>query len=103
MGSHTGRDRARRWTLSGDGAGLRATDKLFVSGGYNRSWRTSDVFDTLIASRARTEVTGGLAYAAAPNISLFGSMGRTIKTPEENGAGRTVSGGVAFSFTPVIK
>ena len=89
--------------FAGAGAGLRATDKLFVSIGYNRSWRTSAVLDTLIASRARTEVTGGLAYATAPNISLFGSMGRTIRTPDENGAGRTISGGVAFSFTPVLK
>jgi len=34
---------------------------------------------------------------------VFGSLGRTIRTLDENGAGRTISGGVAFSFAPVVK
>jgi hypothetical protein len=89
--------------FAGAGAGLRAADKLFLSIGYNRSWRTSDGLDLPISSRARTEMTGGAAYAAAPNVSVFGSIGRTIKTLDENGAGRTISGGVALSFAPVIK
>jgi hypothetical protein len=89
--------------FAGTGAALRAADKLFLSMGYNRSWRTSEDLDIPIADRARTEVTGGAAYAAAPNISVFGSLGRTIRTLDENGAGRTISGGVAFSFAPVVK
>jgi hypothetical protein len=89
--------------FAGAGAGLRAANKLFLSIGYNRSWRKSDGLDMPIANRARTEMTGGVAYAAAPNVSVFGSIGRTIKTLDENGAGRTISGGVALSFAPVIK
>jgi hypothetical protein len=89
--------------FAGAGAGLRAADKLFLSIGYNRSWRMSDGLVMPIGSRARTEMTGGVAYAAAPNLSVFGSIGRTIKTLDENGAGRTISGGVALSFAPVIK
>jgi hypothetical protein len=89
--------------FAGAGAGLRAAEKLFLSIGYNRSWRISDELDLPISSRARTELTGGVAYAAAPNVSVFGSIGRTIKTLDENGAGRTISGGVALSFAPVIK
>jgi hypothetical protein len=89
--------------FTGAGAGLRAADKLFLSIGYNHSWRTSDGLDVPISDRARSEVTGGVAYAAAPNLSVFGSIGRTIKTLDENGAGRTISGGVALSFAPVIK
>jgi hypothetical protein len=89
--------------FAGAGAGLHAADKLFLSIGYNRSWRTSAGLDLPISSRARTEMTGGAAYAAAPNVSVFGSIGRTIKTLDENGAGRTISGGVALTFAPVIK
>ena len=89
--------------FAGAGAGLRAADKLFLSIGYNRSWRMSDGLDIPIGNRARTEMTGGVAYVAAPNLSIFGSIGRTIKTLDENGAGRTISGGVALSFAPAIK
>ena len=89
--------------FAGGGAGLRAADKLFLSIGYNRSWRMNDGLDIPIANRARTEMTGGVAYAAASNVSVFGSIGRTIKTLDENGAGRTISSGVAFSFAPMIK
>jgi hypothetical protein len=89
--------------FTGGGVGVRTTDKVYVSAGLSRSWRTNDAIDVPLADRARTDVTGSTAYALAPTVSVFGSIGRTIATLDENGAGTTVAAGVALSFTPAKK
>jgi hypothetical protein len=69
-----------------------------VSAGFSRAWRHSAIPDVPLAERDRKELSGGVAYVAAPSMTLFGSIGRTIKTLDENGAGTSISGGVSFSF-----
>jgi len=85
--------------FAGGGVGARAGDRTFVSVGYSRSWRRDDSgLDTPLADRARNEVTGALSYALTPSVGLFGSIGQTFNTIDENGAGTTVGGGISLFF-----
>jgi len=84
--------------FAGGGVGVQATSQVAVSGSFSRAW-TSGATNTLIDSR-RHELSGTLAYSPTSQVSLFGSVGRTISTTDENGAGTTVSGGVVFVVAP---
>jgi len=89
--------------FTGGGAGITVTDKVGVSAGFSRAWRRAETPDIPLADRARNEISGSASYAIAPSVRLFGSLGRTIATPEENGAGTTIGGGVSFFFTAPVK
>ena len=89
--------------FTGAGAGTRLNDKVFVSGGFSRSWRVSDVPDVPLSDRDRKEITGSAAYAVTPQISVYGAVAQTIATLDENGAGTSVIGGVSFFFAPPRK
>jgi hypothetical protein len=86
---------------SGGAVAVRATQRTFVSGGVSRAWRTSDLPDVPLSSRDRKEISGGAAYVVTPLISVFGSIGHTVATLEENGAGTSIAGGVSFAFVTV--
>jgi hypothetical protein len=75
---------------------------VFVSGSFSRAWRRADVPGGP-SDRDRHEVSGSAAYAVTPRVSVFGSLGRTIATLEENGAGTTLGGGLSLFFKPAIK
>jgi hypothetical protein len=85
--------------FTGGGAGVRATNRVFLSGSFGRSWRRDDDPAVPLSDRSRNELTGAVAYALTPRVSAFGSLGRTIVTLDENGAGTTLAGGVSF-FIP---
>ena len=89
--------------FTGAGVGSRVNDKLFVSGGFSRSWRGSDVADVPLSDRDRKEITGSAAYSVTPQVSVYGALGRTIATLDENGAGTSLVGGVSFFFAPPRK
>jgi hypothetical protein len=82
--------------FTGGGVGTRVNDKVFVSGGFSRSWRRSDVADVPLSDRDRKEITGSGSYSVTPQISVYGAIARTIATLEENGAGTSLVGGVSF-------
>ena len=83
----------------GGGVGTQLTRRTGVSASFSHSWTT--VEDPTVAPvRDRTELSGGLAFAATPNVSLFASVGHTIATLDENGAGGTVAAGVSFYVAP---
>jgi hypothetical protein len=86
--------------FTGAGAGVRVNDKVFVSGGFSRSWRGTDVPDVPLSDRDRKEITGSGSYAVTPQISVYGALGRTLATLDENGAGTSLVGGVSFFFAP---
>ena len=88
--------------FSGLGAGIRVNPKVFLSGSVSRAWRRTDVPD-VPSDRDRNEVSGSAAYAVTPRISVFGSLGRTIATLDENGAGTTLGCGLSLFFRPAIK
>ena len=89
--------------FTGLGVGAQASDRVFVSIGYSRSWRTTDALDVPIADRARNEVTGSVSYALTSNVGVFGSIATTLATLDENGAGTTVGAGMSFSFRPAVQ
>ena len=93
--------------FAGAGAAMQASPHAIVSLGFSRSWRPADVSDAdgsiLTAGSDRTEISGGIGYIVMPRVAVFASIGRTIATLDENGAGTTVSGGVSFSFVAPAK
>jgi hypothetical protein len=84
--------------FSGAAAAAPITERVFVSAGFSRAWRRSDIPDVPLSSRDRKELSGGAAYVATPLVTLYGSISRTVATLEENGAGTSVVGGVSFTF-----
>ena len=89
--------------FAGAAVGARASEKVFVSAGFSRAWRGDEGFDVPLSERDRKELSGGAAYVLTPNVTLFGSVGRTVKTLVENGAGTSIVGGVSFSLAPTIQ
>jgi hypothetical protein len=89
--------------FTGAGGSYFLNDRVTTFGSFSRAWRRSDVPDIPLAERDRKEISGGASYALTPSVRVFGSMARTFKTLEENGAGRTIAGGVSFFFTSAAK
>ena len=84
--------------FSGVAAGFAISDRTNASVGVSRAWRTAETPDVLLSERDRKEISGGASYALRPTISVFGSIGRTFATLEENGAGTSISGGLSIVF-----
>jgi hypothetical protein len=89
--------------FGGGGIGLRASARAVVSGSFSRSWRRADAIDVPLSDRDRNEVSGGVSYALSPQVSVFGSVGHTIATLDQNGAGATAGAGIAFFLAPPRK
>jgi len=83
--------------FAGGGAAIQASPRAIVSLGFSHSWRNDDV-DAALAGAVRSDVSGGIGYILLPRVVVFGSVGRTIATLDENGAGTTLSGGISLSF-----
>ena len=84
--------------FGGAALGFRVADKTMASVGFSRAWRSTDVPTVPLGDRDRKELSGGLSRALAPTVVVFGSVGRTLATLDENGAGTTISGGVSIFF-----
>jgi len=76
--------------FAGVGAGVQASPRVAVSVAFSRAW-APDAAGTL--ARDRREISGGAAVSLTPRIAIFGSLGTTIATTDDNGAGTTVGGG----------
>ncbi len=83
--------------FAGGGTGFQLTPKTGASATFTRSWAKTDVDGV---NRDRREVSGGMSYFVRPQIAVYGSLGHTIATADESGAGTTISGGVTFLLTP---
>jgi len=79
--------------FAGGGLGVQATPKIGVSLSFTRSWANDS---TTSVSRDRRELSGSVSYLVRPQIGVYGALGRTIATTDDNGAGATISGGVTF-------
>ena len=84
--------------FAGGGAGFQATRRTGASASFSRSWTSVDPVTG--ATRDRTELSGGLAYAVTGSMSAFASLTQTIATLPQNGAGTTLAGGVSFYVRP---
>jgi hypothetical protein len=83
--------------FAGGGAGFQLTPRMGASMNVNRSWAKTDVEGV---HRDRSEISGGVYYFVQPQIAVYGSVGHTIATTDENGAGMTIGTGVTFLLVP---
>jgi hypothetical protein len=91
---------AHRTWFAGGGVGVQATPRVGVTASFSRAWTTTDPLVSTSAPSNRNEISGSVSYALRPQVAVFGSVGRTIATTDENGAGTTVSGGVSIYAKP---
>ncbi len=85
--------------FAGGGVAARASERVGLAVSISHSWTTADVLGVVAD---RTELTGSAAVTVAPRVSIFGSVGQTIATTDQNGAGTTVSAGVSVLLTPSL-
>jgi hypothetical protein len=83
--------------FAGGGAGFQLKPEMGTSVSFTRSWAPTDVEGV---RRERSELSGGVSYFLSERIAVYGSLGHTIATTDENGAGMTVAAGVTFFFVP---
>jgi hypothetical protein len=84
---------------AGAGIGRSVSDRVGVSMSFSHAW-TSQA--TTTPGPRRNDLSGGASFNVTPNIALFGSLGRTMATAAENGAGTTISVGLSVSAGPVV-
>lgn len=89
---------------AGAGFGKLVTDRAAVSLSFSHAWATSATAPgaTPVSTPRRSDISGGGSYDFTPNISLFGSLGRTIGVAAQDGAGTTLSFGVSLTAGPLI-
>ena len=83
--------------FAGGGTGFQLSPEMGASLSFTRSWAPSGVEGL---RRNRNELSGGVSYFVTPQIAVSGSLGHTIATTAENGAGLTIGGGVTFILAP---
>ena len=86
--------------FAGGGVGVQATPRVGASLSFTRSWGGTDASGV---TRDRRELSGGLAYFVTPHVGVYGSLGRTIATTDDNGAGTTIGGGITFMLAPTTR
>jgi hypothetical protein len=86
--------------FAGGGIGAQATPRIAMSVAFSRAW-TSDPIGGIVADRR--EVSGSVGFSPRAGLSLFGSLGRTIATTDQDGAGTTLTGGVMFLLSPSVR
>ena len=75
------------------------TDRLWITGTLSHAYSTkADVVQVPGLNRVRTDVSGGASYALRPSWILFGSIGRTISTHDENSARLSLSAGISLNL-----
>jgi hypothetical protein len=83
--------------FAGGGVGVQATSRVGASVSLTRAWGGADASGV---ARDRRELSGGVAYSVSPLVAVYGTLGRTVATTDENGAGTTVGAGVSFLLAP---
>ena len=82
--------------FAGGGVGFPLTSRMGTSMSFTRSWAQTDVEGV---HRNRSEISGGVYYFVTPQIAAYGSLGHTIATSDENGAGLSLGTGVTVLLT----
>jgi hypothetical protein len=85
--------------FAGGGIGAQATPRIAVSAAFSRAW-TTDPIGAIVGDRR--EVSGSVAFSPRPQVSLFGSLGQTVATTDQDGAGMSLTGGVMFLLSPSV-
>jgi hypothetical protein len=84
--------------FAGAGTGFQMTPRTAASLSFTRSWAKTDVDGV----RDRRELSGGVSRFLTDQIAVYGSVGHTIATLDENGAGMSISGGLTFFLKPAL-
>ena len=87
---------------AGAGAGTQIGSRVGVAVSFSRSWSHSLVDDPTAAAPRRHDLSTGVSLDLTPNVGVFGSVGRTIGTAAQYGAGTTVSVGLSLSANRVV-
>ena len=82
----------RRWRRP-----VQLTPQMGASVSVTRSWAKTNLEGV---HRDRSEISGGVFYFVKPQIAVYGSLGHTIATTDENGAGISIGTGVTFLLVP---
>lgn len=90
---------------AGAGISRSVSNRLGLSMSFSRAW-TSQATTTpgtpAIAGPRRSDLSGGASFDVTPNIAVFGSVGRTLATAVEHGAGTTISFGLSLNAGPAV-
>ena len=78
---------------------MQATPRIGLSVSFTRSWAKTDIAGV---HRDRRELSGGASYFLKSQMAIYGSIGHTIATTDDNGAGMSISGGVTFLLNPRV-
>jgi hypothetical protein len=82
--------------FGGAGVGTLVKNRVGLSVSLGRSW-LSAAADTVLPASHRNEVSAAASMDLTPHIGVFGSLGRTIATSPDNGAGSTISIGMSVT------
>ena len=87
---------------AGAGAGTQIGSRVGVAVSFSRSWTRSILDDPSLAAPRRQDISTGISLDLTPNVGVFGSVGRTIGTAAEYGAGTTLSVGLSLSANRIV-
>lgn len=90
-----------RGAVFGSGAlEIELSKRTWATGSLNHSYsmRHDDLSAALGFRKARTDASGGLTFAIRPDVSVYGSLGRTISTHDSNSATLAAAAGVVLGF-----
>jgi hypothetical protein len=87
---------------AGAGVGRSLGQRVSVSMSFSRAWTSQATPTPAIAGPRRNDLSGGASFDVSPNLAVFGSVGRTLATAAENGAGTTISFGLSLSGGPIV-
>jgi hypothetical protein len=88
------------WYL-GAGAARQLTERIAVTGSLSRAWSSSTSLDATVPGPKRHDLSGGASFDVNEHFGVFASIGRTLGTAAEDGAGTTLAFGM--SMTAVSK
>ena len=90
-----------RGAMFGSGAvEITLSERTAVSGTISQSYslKHDDLSAALGLRKARTDVSGGVAYAVRPDVAVYSSVGRTISARDSNSATLMLTAGVSLAF-----
>lgn len=82
--------------FAGGGFWAQITPRTALSGSFSRAWAS----DAGTIVHDRRDVSGGAAYTLTPRLMLFGSLGTTVATSDQDGAGTTAAAGLVVVLSP---
>ena len=90
-----------RGAMFGSGAvEFELSERTWVSGTISHSYslKHDDLSAALGFKKARTDVSGGFAFAVRPDVAVYSSIGRTILARDSNSASVMFNAGMSLGF-----